>query len=72
MIRASKREIEETLREMEEKYGIGEGILSEIYDEESRVVFMGVRRNIKKNVRKIVHPDHVNFIITKLVTEEEE
>lgn len=53
-MRATKKEIERTLKKVEKKYGLRKGILSEIYDEEARVVFLGRRRNILKNIRRIV------------------
>lgn len=54
VIRATKKEIVKTLRKMEEKYGLKKGVLSEVYHEEADVVFMGRRRDILKQVRKIV------------------
>ena len=53
-MRATKVEIEETLKKMERKHKLRKGVLSEIYDEEARVVFLGRRRNIFKNIRRIV------------------
>ena len=54
-MRVAKKEIAGTLRDMEEKHGLREGVLTRVYEEESRVVFMGVRRNVLKNIRRIVH-----------------
>lgn len=49
-----KNEIIKALEEAEKKYGLKLGTLNAIYDEEARVVFMGKRRNIFTNLRKIL------------------
>lgn len=62
-----KTEISETLSEFEGKYGLKKGTLQDIYDEEARVVFKGVRRNVIKNLRQILDgkriemPEEVQF-----------
>lgn len=53
-MRASKEEIEKIFRKTELEHNIREGILSEIYSAEARVVFLGKRRNIINSLRKIV------------------
>lgn len=53
-MRPSKEEVERIFRETESKYNIKEGILSQIYIAESKVVFLGKRRNIITALRKIV------------------
>jgi len=53
-VRPSKEEIEKILRKTELKHDIKEGILSEIYIAEAKVVFLGKRRNIINALRKIV------------------
>jgi len=52
-MRKMRREIEEILRKMEDKHNLNKNVLSQIYDEEANVVFMGKRRNILKRVRRI-------------------
>ncbi len=48
------QEIEKIFREIEATRNIKEGTLSEIYKAEGRVVFLGKRRNIQPDLRKIV------------------
>jgi len=53
-LRPSKKLIEKTLSEAEEKFNLKKDALIDVYREEARVVFLGKRRNIMKNLRKIV------------------
>ena len=53
-MRPSKQEINKILREAEAVCGLKETVLSEIYDAEARVVFMGRRRGITGTLRMIV------------------
>jgi hypothetical protein len=53
-MRVAIREIEKLFGEIEQAHGIKKGILSEIYKAEARVVFLGRRRNILPDIRKIV------------------
>lgn len=53
-MRPSKQEIEKMLREAEAVCNLKENVLSEIYNAEARVVFMGRRRGITGTLRRII------------------
>lgn len=53
-MRPSKKNIQEILSQAEDKYGLRENVLIEIYDAESQVVFMGRRRGINDKLRRII------------------
>jgi len=53
-MRIAIQEIEKIFREIEGNHKIKKGTLSEIYRAEARVVFLGKRRNIQPDLRKIV------------------
>ncbi len=48
------QELEKLFREIEKNHNIKLGTLSEIYNAEARVVFLGKRRNIITDLRPIV------------------
>lgn len=50
----SEQHIMKILREAEAKYNLREGVLSEIYNAEARVVHKGKRRNIRVDLRDIL------------------
>ena len=53
-MRVAILEIEKLFAEIEQSLGIRKGTLSEVYKAEARVVFLGRRRNIIPDIRKIV------------------
>jgi hypothetical protein len=53
-MRLAMQELEKLFREIENSRNIKPGTLLEIYKAEGRVVFMGKRRNIISDLRKIV------------------
>ena len=53
-MRLAIREIENLFKEIEASHNIKPGTLSKIYKAEARVVFLGKRRNIIPDLRKIV------------------
>ena len=53
-MRPSKKTIVEYLNQAESKYGLIKDTLVELYDEESRVVFMSRRHGITSSLRKIL------------------
>lgn len=50
----SERHIKKILSEAESKFNLREGVLTEIYDAEARVVHKGKRRNIRVDLRNIL------------------
>ena len=53
-MRVAKKTIEDVLAKAELKYDLKKGILLKIYDAEARVVFLGLRRGISKDLRRII------------------
>ena len=53
-MRPSKQEIQNILREAETLCNLRENVLSEVYNAEARVVFMGRRRGITGSLRRII------------------
>jgi len=53
-MRIAIQEIEKIFLEIETSHKIKKGTLSQIYRAEARVVFLGRRRNIQPDLRKIV------------------
>jgi len=54
MPKITKKIIESTLAEAEQKYNLNPGLLSSIYNAEASVVFLGLRRGIIKQLRRII------------------
>jgi len=54
MKKIPKQIIKDALTEAEQKYGLPTGILYSIYDAEARVVFLGIRRGITKELRELI------------------
>ena len=53
-MRPSRKEIEKVLTEAEAIRGLRKNVLSEIYNQEARVVFMIRRHGIKGKLRRII------------------
>ena len=53
-MRVAIQEIEKIFHEIEQKHKLKKDTLSEIYKAEARVVFLGRRRNIQPDLRRIV------------------
>jgi hypothetical protein len=51
---SSEQHIKKILREAETKFNLREGVLTEIYNAEARVVHKGKRRNIRVDLRNIL------------------
>jgi len=51
---SSEQHIKKVLREAEAKFNLREGVLTEIYNAEARVVHKGKRRNIRVDLRNIL------------------
>jgi len=49
-----EKHIRKILREAEAEFNLREGVLSEIYNAEARVVHKGKRRNIRVDLRNIL------------------
>ena len=53
-MRLAQKTIEIALEKAEIEHGLKKGVLSEIYNAEARVVFLGLRRGITKDLRRII------------------
>ena len=53
-MRVAKKTIDETFSKAENQFEIKKGLLSSIYEAESRVVFLGLRRGITRDLRRII------------------
>jgi len=51
---SSEQHIKKVLRTAEAKFNLREGVLTEIYNAEARVVHKGKRRNIRVDLRNIL------------------
>jgi len=53
-MRVARKTIEDVLAKAEITHGLKKGVLLKIYDAEARVVFLGIRRGISKDLRRII------------------
>lgn len=53
-MRIAKKTIENVLSKAENEFELNKGILLSIYEAEARVVFLGLRRGITKDLRRII------------------
>ena len=53
-MRIAKKTIENVLAKAENEFELNKGILLSIYEAEARVVFLGLRRGITKDLRRII------------------
>jgi hypothetical protein len=53
-MRIAKKTIDSVLSKAEIEFELEPGLLSSIYEAEARVVFLGLRRGITKDLRRII------------------
>ena len=53
-MRVARQTIKNILKEAESKFNLPEDVLIKIYDAEARVVFLGLRRGITNDLRRII------------------